>query len=450
MDTDFSDSNPTLAALYPDHIATVRARHDEALEAAGAQHAVIFSGEPLPMFLDDNYYAFKANPHFVSWAPLTALPLSYIVYTRGEKPRLIYYQPKDYWHVVPGAPEGYWTHAFDIEIVNSIDQVGDLLPDDTDRTILLGEILSDGYAFGIERINPSTAMNKLHYARGVKTEYELACMRLASTRGAMGHRAAEDAFRNGASEYEIHLAYGKAVGHTDTELPYNNIIALNDHGAVLHYTHLKREAPADIHSFLIDAGAQVHGYASDITRTYAYQDTRFGEMIDRMDQLQRDVTSRISAGVNYADLHVATHELTANVLLETELATGSVEALIESRVTAAFFPHGLGHLIGIQVHDVGGFMLDDTATHIDPPDGHPYLRLTRALESNMVITVEPGIYVIDMLLDELRGTDAESLINWDTVDWMRPYGGIRIEDDVRVTPDGCENLTRDAFASLAA
>ncbi|MEM7432074.1 MAG: Xaa-Pro dipeptidase [Pseudomonadota bacterium] len=450
MSTDFSDKNPTLAALYGDHIKTVIERHEAALDAAGANHAVVFSGEPHPMFLDDMYYAFKANPHFVSWAPLTALPLSYIVYSRGQKPRLIYLQPKDYWHVVPGEPEGYWVDYFDIEIVHSIDDAGDLLPNDKERTILMGEIISDGYAFGIDRVNPSTAMNKLHYSRGTKTAYELECMRLASMRGAMGHRAAEAAFRDGASEYDIHLAYGKAVSHTDPELPYNNIIALNEHGAVLHYTNLDREAPKDIHSFLIDAGAQVHGYASDITRTYSYGDSRFNDIIARMDQLQSDVCSRIKAGVNYADLHVATHELTANVLLDTELASGSVEELIQSRVTAAFFPHGLGHLIGIQVHDVGGFMMDDTATHIDPPDGHPYLRLTRALEEDMVITVEPGIYVIDMLLDELRGTDAEALINWDTVDWMRPFGGIRIEDDVRVMADGIENLTRNAFAALAA
>ena len=66
----------------------------------------------------------------------------------------------------------------------------------------------------------------------------------------------------------------------------------------------------------------------------------------------------------------------------------------------------------------------------------------------MVLTIEPGLYVIDMLLDELRGTAAEKLVNWKTVDWMRPFGGIRIEDNVRVLAGGCENLTRDAFSAL--
>jgi Xaa-Pro dipeptidase len=117
-------------------------------------------------------------------------------------------------------------------------------------------------------------------------------------------------------------------------------------------------------------------------------------------------------------------------------------------VTSAFFPHGLGHLLGIQVHDVGGFMENESGTTIDPPSGHPFLRLTRVLEENMVLTIEPGLYVIDMLLENLRGTLAEKQVNWETVDWLRPFGGIRIEDNVRVLVNDRENLTRDAFARL--
>lgn len=78
MSNDYSDNNPLLGALYEDHLRIVMARHDRALEKAGASHAVIFSGHPKTMFLDDNNYPFKANPHFVSWVPLTALPLSLI------------------------------------------------------------------------------------------------------------------------------------------------------------------------------------------------------------------------------------------------------------------------------------------------------------------------------------------------------------------------------------
>jgi Xaa-Pro dipeptidase len=273
-------------------------------------------------------------------------------------------------------------------------------------------------------------------------------MRLASNRGARGHVAAEAAFRDGACEFDIHHAYCKAVSHTENELPYGNIVALNSHGAVLHYTDLARKRPTQVHSFLIDAGAQVHGYASDITRTYSFNDVRFAELVERMDTVQLEIVAKIKSGIDYSELHVETHRMLAAVLVDAGLVKGDPDTLLATGVTTAFFPHGLGHLLGVQVHDVGGFMENESGTIIDPPSGHPFLRLTRKLEENMVLTIEPGIYAIDMLLENLRGTPAEKHVVWNSVDWLRPFGGIRIEDDVRVTAEGCENLTRDAFGSL--
>ena len=447
MNIDYSDENPALGALYAEHMQTLTARHDHALEQAGANHAVIYSGNPKIAFQDDYQMPFKPNPHFVSWLPLTTLPFSFIVYTPGEKPVLIYYQPHDYWHVVPGAPDGYWTRQFDIRIVHTIDDIATHLPAAREKCIVIGEIDDESLAFGIERINPTTAVNILHYARGSKTSYELAVMRLSSQRGASGHAAAEAAFRSGASEFEIHRAYCKAVSHTDPELPYGNIVALNEHGAVLHYTDLDRTAPAERHSFLIDAGAQVHAYASDITRTYSFGDERFQALINRMDEMQQRIVDKVQVGVDYRDLHIETHKMLAHVLVDAELAHGDPDTLLETGVTSAFFPHGLGHLLGVQVHDVGGFMESESGTVIDPPSGHPFLRLTRVLEEDMVLTIEPGLYVIDMLLENLCGTPAENHVNWDTVDWLRPFGGIRIEDNVRVMHNDRENFTRAAFAN---
>jgi len=448
MNDDYSIANPTLAGLYPAHIATVCARHDHALESAGAAHGVIFSGAPITVFLDDQHYPFKANAHFLAWVPLLQLPLSYIVYTPGERPRLIYYLPKDYWHPVPGEPDGYWTSEFDIRVVHDVAEVAAQLPVDREKCILIGEIHDGAHAFGIDRINPTSALNILHYARGIKTDYEIECMRLASRRGASGHAAAAAAFRDGCSEFDIHRAFCKAVSLADNELPYTNIVALNEHGAVLHYTDLDREPPATMRSFLIDAGAQVHGYAADITRTYAFADARFEELLQRMDAAQLDIVSRVRAGVDYSELHVETHRILAGVLAAAGIVSGDPDTLLATGVTSAFFPHGLGHLLGLQVHDSGGHFESESGTLIDPPSGHPYLRLTRKLEANMVLTVEPGIYAIDLLLGELHGTPAADHVNWDAVDWLRPFGGIRIEDNVRVTAGGCENLTRDAFAAV--
>jgi Xaa-Pro dipeptidase len=450
MNDDYSDKNPDLGKLYSAHIESLRARHDHALENSGAAHLVVFSGSPKHAFLDDFQYPFKANPHFLSWVPLPELPHSYIVYTPGEKPVLVYYLPHDYWHPVPGEPDGYWTAFFDIRVVHEVDDVADHLPAARDKCILIGEIDDDAHALGIERVNPTAAINILHFARGIKTDYEVECIRIASRRSVRGHLAAETAFRAGMSEFEIHRAYCKAVSHTDNELPYGNIVALNDHGAVLHFTDLDRQPPESTCSLLIDAGAQVHGYASDITRTYSFEDQRFADLIESMNATQLEIVAKIGVDVDYAELHVEAHHMLGRVLVDAGIASGDTDTLLATGVTSAFFPHGLGHLLGVQVHDVGGFMIDESGNTNDPPSGHPFLRLTRKLEENMVITIEPGIYAIDLLLDKLRGTPAENHLNWNEIDWFRPFGGVRIEDDVRVTADGCENLTRDAFAAVSS
>lgn len=446
--TSFANDD-ALAAAYGAHVRTLAARHDQALERAGASHAVIFSGAPKLKFLDDQYYAFQASPHFVSWLPLTDTPFCYLVYTPGAAPILIYYQEKDYWHLPPSAPDGFWTEHFDVRVVHTFDDIAAHLPDDRSKCVLIGEIDAEDLAQGIERVNPTPAMDILHYARACKTEYELGCMRAASRRGVAGHRAAEAAFRAGASEFDIHLAYCKAVGQNEKDLPYGNIIALNEHGAVLHYQHQSPQVPAEIRSFLIDAGASVNGYASDITRTYAYRYGEFNDLIERMVALQRAIVDEVKAGVDYADLHRGTHEKIGELIVDAGLASGPVDALIAHGVTSAFFPHGLGHLLGVQVHDVGGLMADSAGNQIDRPPEHPFLRLTRTLEVDQVLTIEPGLYVIDMLLDDLRGTPGYDMLNHKRIAALRPFGGIRIEDNVRVLQDGVENLTRDAFAAAA-
>lgn len=438
-----------LAAHYAAHIDVLKERHDRALEKAGASHAVIFSGAPRPVFLDDYNYPFKANPHFLSWLPLTTVPFCYIAYTPGEKPVLVYFQEKDYWHSPPTDPVGFWTAYFDIRVIHKMDEVAAHLPSDRDQCIFIGELHDEAHSMGIDRINTTTAMNILHFARSTKTAYELECMRQASRRGAVGHIAAKLAYREGKSEFEIHLAYCNAVQHGDNELPYGNIIALNQHAAVLHYQHRQRVTPPRIRSFLIDAGAQVHRYASDITRTHAYESGEFADLVADFDQLQRKLVNEVKTGVDYTGLHLLAHRELAAFLKTHKFANGSAEALIAEGVTSAFFPHGLGHLLGIQVHDVAGFMADENGNIIQKPSAHPFLRLTRSLETDMVLTIEPGIYIIDMLLENLQGTPGHAMVNWDRVDWLRPFGGIRIEDNIRVMENGQENLTRDAFAEFA-
>jgi Xaa-Pro dipeptidase len=434
-----------LAQLYPDHLRELKTRADAALARGGFDHLLIASGTPRYQFLDDRDYPFAVNPHFKHWLPVTKAPGSWIAYTPGRRPKLVYLQPHDYWHVVPEAPAGYWVEHFDVVIIREAAEALAQLPP-LPRCAIIGE---DNIALdGAKPNNPETVLNYLHWQRSYKTDYELAMMRVASKFGARGHRAAEAAFRAGKSEYDINTAYLNAVHETENELPYSNIIALNQHGAVLHYTALERNPPTRSDSFLIDAGANYHGYASDITRTYAAPNAgEFQALVDAVDAAQRTFVARVREGQSYPQLHDHAHHVLAGILREQGFVRMSAESAVDSGVSTAFFPHGLGHPIGLQVHDVAGFQKDESGGAIARPSAHPYLRFTRTLQPRMVVTIEPGIYFIDLLLAKLKDSAQSKDINWDKVDQFRHYGGIRIEDDVVCTTGEPENLTRDAFAA---
>ncbi|URL58940.1 Xaa-Pro dipeptidase [Luteibacter flocculans] len=439
--------NDALAALYPQHLATLRERTDTALARGGFEHLVVPAGRPITKFLDDQDYPFIVNPHFKHWLPLVDAPGSWLVYTPGEKPKLVFLQPRDYWHVVPEAPSGYWVDHFDIVVVRKPADAIAELPATLSRCAIIGDQFCN--LQDVCANNPPAVVDHLHYHRAYKTPYELELMREASRRGARGHRAAERAFREGESEFGIHLAYLAAARQLDAELPYASIVGLNEHGAVLHYTNFDRHAPKESHSFLIDAGASAAGYASDITRTYAGDGAaEFQALIDSVDAAERSFAAKVRHGQSYADLHIHAHHVLAGVLREHDFIRMTPESAVESGVSSAFFPHGLGHGIGLQVHDVAGFQAAETGGTIAKPEGHPYLRLTRPVETGMVVTIEPGIYFIDMLLAELKHKPFAADINWTKVDAFRKYGGIRIEDDVVCTAGEPENLTRDAFAQL--
>ncbi|MDE2197238.1 MAG: Xaa-Pro dipeptidase [Gammaproteobacteria bacterium] len=433
-----------LARHYPAHLAAVTRRFDEALAASGFDQAVIFAGSPHTQFLDDTDYPFRVNPHFKYWLPLTNAPDSFVAYAQGHKPVLVFYQPEDYWYLPPQAPAGYWVEHFDVRIIKKPDAARAVLPS-APRAAFIGEWREEFTPWGFAAVNPATLLNPLHYSRAAKTEYELECMRRANALSVKGHRAAERAFRAGASEFEIHGAFCAACGLTDNELPYGAIIALNEHAATLHYQHRARGKPAKHHSFLIDAAAQVNGYAADVTRTYSAQQDEFQALIDALDKTQRALGAKVKPGLDFKQLHLEAHHAVAQLLCDFDFVDLSPEEMVVKRVSSAFLPHGLGHLLGLQTHDVGGFMANPGGDTIPKPEGHPYLRTTRSLDENFVVTIEPGLYFIAPLLAQLQAGPVNRHVNWGKVDAFRRYGGIRIEDNVAAKQDGPENLTRTAF-----
>jgi Xaa-Pro dipeptidase len=440
--------------LYTDHVAEVQRRWEQALEAEQFEAVLVHSGTPISSFLDDYEYAFRPNPHFLHWLPLTRHADSALLVLPGRQPTLFYFQPDDYWHLPPADPEAWWADRFHIEIVRDADGWRRGLKQRLgsagvakQATAVIGDAPSLSREFEPDQINPRGLVDRIHLARTRKTPYEVACIDSAARLAARAHVAAEDAFRAGESEFAIHLRYLSACAQTDTQLPYNNIVALNEHSAVLHYQEREREAPPAVRSFLLDAGCTVNAYASDITRSYARESGPFADLVAAMDGVQQGLTARVRAGVDYKVLHLRAHREIAGVLEEAGVIRVSADDAVESGLSSVFYPHGLGHFLGLQTHDVAG-LIDNDATPIPRPEGHSALRLTRVLESDNVLTIEPGLYFIESLLNRWRAENDASMIDWRQVEALAPCGGVRIEDNVVVTDTGCDNLTRRAFAEL--
>ena len=438
-----------LNALYPAHLATLTTRVAESLSLEGFDSLVIHSGFQRMTFLDDQAYPFHVNPHFNWWVPLTDAPRCLLHVQPGQRPILAFHSAADYWHKPAHLPDAPWTTSFDIRNVESAAAARSALPPSSPRTAFVGEPFDGLDAFGYTAINPASLLRRLHEHRVRKTDYELHCLREASLRGARGHKAAEQAFAQGESEYGIHQAFLAGCQHREQELPYQAIVALNENAAILHYQSLDRTPPPYRHTLLIDAGADHNGYPSDITRTYAAQPGEFAALLTGLESIQQVLCTEVKAGTDWRELHLTAHRHIAALLQEADIIRMSPEAALEAGLSGVFLPHGLGHLLGLQVHDVAGFHPAPDQPAVAPPAGHGSLRLTRVLEPGFVVTVEPGIYFIDLLLNRARTGPLADAINWPLIDTLRPYGGIRIEDNLVVTTSAPENLTRSAFHQLA-
>ncbi|WP_371187417.1 Xaa-Pro dipeptidase [Thalassotalea maritima] len=428
---------------YQAHFETLQQRTATIVNKEKLKGLCIHAGHALPVFLDDMYYPFKTNPHFKAWLPITETPNCWLLVNGTDKPVLAFYQPTDFWHKVTKLEDSYWTRFFDIKLISKADQIADILPADKTDFAYIGAHKDIAAKLGFTIVNPDNVINYMHYHRAYKTNYDLENMRQANKIAVAGHTAAKNAFLAKASEFEIQLAYLAATGQGENEMPYGNIVALNENAAILHYMTLDKQAPMEHRSFLIDAGASFNGYAADITRTYAFNDGEFAELIAAVDVMQKQLVNGLQSGASYVDLHIKNHYMLAAILAKFKLVNMDTDAMVEQGITRAFFPHGMGHHIGLQVHDVGGFMANEQGDTVPSPEQHPFLRTTRSIESKQVFTIEPGLYFIDEFLTNLKNSSHSSAINWQKVAQLKPYGGIRIEDNIIVHEHGFENMTRD-------
>lgn len=430
--------------LYRAHVSTLIDRTRLALETSGYERLVIHAGDlVLKSRFDDLEHVFRPVPAFAHWTPW-AWPGSALLIEKGRSARLLARRRTDFWEKLEAPHAEMVRSALDVEEVDDLASLRDVAA--RPRVAFVGESSAEAVKLGFDedRINPHRLLEALDETRVLKTPYEIDALVQASRRGVKGHLAIREAFDAGErSELALHLHYLSASGQDDADTPYKNIVALGEAAAVLHHHHYGTRPEA--RTLLVDAGAQTRGYASDITRTYvvAGDDSAFPPLLEAMERLQKSVVARIEVGKNYERLHDECHELLGGLLVEQGLVRCSAEAAVADGITRVFFPHGLGHSLGIQVHDVG-------CRKTAPRSDNAWLRNTSSIQTGQVFTVEPGLYFIDALLETLRNEPAGDAVVWDRVDPLRPYGGIRIEDDVLVLDESAatavRNLTREAFA----
>ena len=428
--------------------------YHDAMAAGDYSQTIIAAGFQDYHFRDDIPVPFTASAYFREWIPLLTRPDSFLLVSRNsDRPTLFLKVVEDYWHSKPEGLPSEILSAVDVFEYAAFDDLARLIRVD-EKTAFIGP-LSGGTIdtpnlnVDLENNNPPSLLNHVEYHRAWKSGYELDNMRKANRVAVVGHRAAERAFRDGRSEYEIHMAYLLSIGCSDEQLSYPSIVAINENAAILHHMVLSRERPAQSRSLLIDAGAQWNGYAADISRTYTHNEGNacFSALISGVDALQQRLVEGLQANIEYENLHAKAHLYIAELLVDLDIIKVSPQEAVAIQLTNAFFPHGLGHLIGAQVHDKGGAFASASGESRPPLEQHSLLRCTRTVGKRMTCTIEPGVYFIPMLLQPWRKKG--DVLNEVLIDELLPYGGVRIEDDIVVHPDGVENMTRDAFDQLA-
>lgn len=283
--------------------------------------------------------------------------------------------------------------------------------------------------------------------RLIKTDMELEVLRYTNRVSSQAHKEIMKHVKPGHKEYEMeslfqHYCYSRGgMRHTS----YTCICGSGHNSSVLHYGHAGAPNDKTIQDgdmCLFDMGGEYYCYSSDITCSFPAN----GKFTDNQKAIyeavlksSRAVLAAIKPGVLWTAMHRMADRVHLEELVKVGILHGSVDDMLKAHMGAVFMPHGLGHLLGIDVHDVGGY--PEGVERIDEP-GLKSLRMNRVVQERMVLTVEPGIYFIDHLLDQALASPAQRcFINNDVLARFRGFGGVRIEDDIAVTADGMELLT---------
>jgi Xaa-Pro aminopeptidase len=315
---------------------------------------------------------------------------------------------------------------------------------------LTGRALEFGRLHGDDRL-----VDAVIAMRRILTAEEHASMRAAGRVTDAAHQAVMRATQPGRHERHLRALFEGTLTAAGLSSAYDPILTVR--GEILHNFHAVNTLEAG-QLLLLDGGAESEaGYATDVTRTWPVSGTftpRQRAAYEAVLAAQEACIDMVRPGTRYRDVHDRASLVLARWLVDEGLLTCSPEAAVESGAHALFFPHGVGHLIGLDVHDLENFgdrPAYPTGRARSGQFGTGYLRLDIDLEPGMVVTIEPGFYVVPAILRDAALTQRfEGLVDLDAAQAWSGFGGIRIEDDVAVTEGAPDVLTADIPKTVEA
>jgi Xaa-Pro dipeptidase len=438
-------------ALHRNHVARLQAATGSVFSKMQVDGIVIHSGRSALKYSgDDQHWPSVATPSFFHWLPFSETP-ALLLLRPESKPKLFCEAHSSFWDGPAPVNECWSRESFDIEQVDDLSAVKlsvETSIKHSSAIAFVGDEVKLALSLGIpaEQCNRSDLQAMLESFRTLKSDFEVASMRAANKTAVRGHTLLKGLFEAGQiSELALHHAYLRETRQTDFTVPYGNIVALGNHCGILHHVHYEDVGHVGDLSFLVDAGATCNGYASDITRTWVRGSGaaagQFGELLIWMNRIQKTLIQGVVVGKDYENLHNESHFLLAEALKAIGLVNCGIEEMVASGLTRVFFPHGLGHSLGLQVHDVGMRLTK-------AGEKNPYLRNTSVITAGQVVTIEPGCYFIPSQISGAMAAAHGRFINTSTLEALRPFGGIRIEDNILATQTGPVNITGDLFSDV--
>ena len=263
--------------------------------------------------------------------------------------------------------------------------------------------------------------------RAIKDDYEVALIRKANQVTAEAHKAVQAAARSAKNERELHGVFlERCLALGCSEQAYSGIFASGTNAATLHYVH-NNQPIEDRLNMLVDAAGEYRCYAADVTRTFPINGTfskESKEIYELVLKMQTESMAMMKEGVLWEDVHIKAHRIAIRGLLDLGILKGGTEEeIFISRTSVGFFPHGLGHYLGMDTHDTGGH-----ANYADRDTMFRYLRVRGTLPAGSVITVEPGVYFCEFILRPMLEDPTHSkFIDKEVLDRYWSVGGVRIE-----------------------